>query len=297
MPFIDARFPERVALQATGGPGYETRIVARADGVEQRNQNWQQARHRFSFAHVGLDQARHDAIMDFFHAAAGAANSFRVRNWFDYRLTATNSGLRGFNGAQLGTRGAGFGAAAYQVRRHHTAGGVNRDRDITKLVSGVQILRNGSPVTVGAGAGQIAINLLTGVVTFVADQTRSVSSITTGATTIVNLASAFSPNLNAGGRLWLSGVTGTNAAALNNLSHPIISVSTAQITINTATSGSLSGGTASFFPQPTDTLTASGEFDLPMRFSGDEATIEILRGGPDPLYQWQGIELIEVRGE
>jgi hypothetical protein len=99
-----------------------------------------------------------------------------------------------------------------------------------------------------------------------------------------------------GGRVWVTGVTGTAAAVLNNRSHSVTGVGGAVVILGTATSGlTATGGEARFFPQPTETLTWSGEFDVPVRFESDEARIQIIdRTQSELLYAWQ-TQLVEVR--
>ncbi|MFN8961092.1 MAG: hypothetical protein ACK5YV_05935, partial [Betaproteobacteria bacterium] len=79
-------------------------------------------------------------------------------------------------------------------------------------------------------------------------------------------------------------------------SHAVTGVGGANITISTSTTGlTATGGTARFFPQPTDALTWSGEFDVPVRFESDEARIQIIdRTQNELLYSWQ-TNLIELR--
>jgi hypothetical protein len=48
MSFHDVRFPEQIALGATGGPTWSTQIITTASGAEQRNAAWAQARGRWN---------------------------------------------------------------------------------------------------------------------------------------------------------------------------------------------------------------------------------------------------------
>jgi hypothetical protein len=188
----------------------------------------------------------------------------------------------------------------YKLKKRYTRGAYSIDRDITKPVAGrLTVYRGGVAVVEGAGAGQIALADLTGQATFVADQTRAITTHTPGASHVLDLASAFSPNLAIGGRVYLSGVTGTAADVLNGLSHSITNVAADVITISTTTTGlTATTGNAYYYPQPTETLTAAGEFDTPMRFTADEANIETVGRNPGGLlYQWTGIDLLEVRDE
>ena len=142
--------------------------------------------------------------------------------------------------------------------------------------------RNGSPVTVGSSAGNIGVNYDTGIVTFVADASQSISSITTGSTTVVRFPNTtFTSQLSAGGRLYITGVTGTAATTLNNLSHAISAITANEILISTSTSGLTVtvAGTGFKYPQPADTLTWSGEFYVPVHFANDDIDWEVVVGG------------------
>jgi uncharacterized protein (TIGR02217 family) len=299
MSFMELpRFPERISVQASGGPGYSTDIVTVRAGFESRNINWSQSRARFDLSHAPRTEAQKDELLAFFRMARGAAYGFRYKDWGDFRVTQSNGVMRGLVGTvEQGTAGQGFGVATYQLFKRYGTGSFAEDRRIRKPVPNtVAVLRNGAPVTFGTLAGQATLDNTTGVLTFVADQTRNISSHIVGATHQLTLASAFSPNLILGGRVWVTGVTGTAAAVLNNRSHSVTGVSGAVVILGTATSGlTATGGEARFFPQPTETLTWSGEFDVPVRFESDEARIQIIdRTQSELLYAWQ-TQLVEVR--
>lgn len=302
MIFLESpRFPERVAVVARMGPTYKTYVSETAAGVEVRDQQWSTPRTQFTFSHIGMTQEAHDELQTFFESRAGRAGAFRVKNISDYKLNATNSQLvPQIAGVSGGTAGAGYGVPTYLLRRVRTYGAVTQYKDITKPVSGkIYAVRGGVTVGMLGSPGHVSIDTTTGLATFVADQSKSISSHTVGAAHVFTLATAFSPNLAIGGRIYVTGVTGTAASILNGLSHAITNVSSAVITVSTVTTGlTASGGTAYFYPQPTETLTASGEFDYPCRFTSDEATFEVIGGNSRGLvWQWSGIDLIEVKDE
>jgi hypothetical protein len=202
------------------------------------------------------------------------------------------------SGFTTGTVGSGYGLATHQLVRKYSSWAVAEPRTIKKPISSGLVIRRGGVVqTAGAGAGQYALSTTTGAVTFVADQTRVVSSHTVGSTHTFVLATAFSPNLATGGRLWVTGVTGTAASLLNSLPLQITNVSGANVTVAVSTTSlNASGGTASFFPQPTETLTWSGEFDVPARFSSDDQIDVIVHrmAGGDMIMEAPSIQLIEL---
>ena len=300
MSFLESpRFPERISIGAVVGPAFSTDVLVLRSGDESRNANWANARARFDVTQGGKTEAENKALVEFFRRVKGRAYGFRFKDWSDYQVTTAEGGLRGLHGTvQAGGFQSGYGVPSYQLQRRYGSGGYLEDRDIRKPVSGtVAVRRAGVAVTVGAGAGQIAIDTTTGVVTFVADQTRSVSSHTVGASHVVTLASAFSPNVAVGGRIYLTGVTGTAAALLNDRSHAVTNVATNVITIGTTTTGlTATGGTAALYPQPAQALDWSGEFDVPVRFDSDEARITVIDRSPVGLmYSWEGIGIVEIR--
>lgn len=301
MSFIESpRFLEKISLGASGGPAFSTEIAATRAGFESRNINWSQARARFDLSHVALTEARKDTLLAFFRMARGAGYGFRFKDWTDFRVAAAEGLLQPrLDGQETGTLGAGYGVATYQLFKRYGSGSYAADRRIRKPVSGkVALLRAGSPVTLGAGAGQAAVDTTTGVVTFVADQSQAISAHAVGVAHQITLGTAFSPNVAGGDRVWIEGVTGTAAALLNGRSHVVGSVFGAVINLTTNTQSlTASGGTARLYPQPSQALAWSGEFDVPVRFETDEARIAIAaRGAAGPLYSWQ-TDLVEIRTE
>ena len=267
MSFVESpRFPDGIGYRTVGGPGFRTTVIPTQSGREYRNKKWSQARRRYDVAHAAKLREEIEELYAFFYAVGeGRANGFRFRDVSDFDATASE-----------GVLGAGFGSGVptYQLKKRYTAGALVHDRDISKPVSGsVVVYRNASPVTVGAGAGQISIATATGIITFVADVSRAISGHTPGASHVFTTAAEIT-GLIIGSRVYLSGITGTAAATLNGASHEITGKSGAgpyTWTIAAATTGlTASSGTAEKYPQVGDLLTWSGEFDVPVRFDVDE---------------------------
>jgi uncharacterized protein (TIGR02217 family) len=291
MAFLDVRFPECFSYGAQFGPMFKTDVVVVNSGYESRNRIWQFARIMADVSQNVKTVEDFAQIQAFFNLAAGRANAFRVKDWTDF-LAAAPAG-------RLGT-GAGDGGPTYQLVKRYTTAAQNYDRPITRPVSGqVAVTRNASPVTIGSGDGNIAIDYSTGIVTFVRDAQSGATSITPGATTTVILTT--NPGtLTAGQRLYLSGFTGSGAALVNNIAHAINSVTgTGPFTfvLATNTSGAtitLGSGIGRKFPQTTEALAWTGQFDVPMRFDTDQLVGQIIAPG---LYSWSSIPLVEVRDE
>lgn len=299
--FIETpRFPDSIARNMVRRRRAGVTTVTFDSGAEQHTVRWAQRRREYDVGFAIKTEADYAIVSAWWDALDGPADGFRVRDHADFTCDAANGLLRPLHGTvQVGTAGSGFGVPSYQLQKRYAVGAKSHDRDIRKPVSGqVAVRRGGVAVTVGVSAGNIAIDTTTGVITFVADQSRTISSITVGATTVLTLASALSPNVSIGQRLFVTGVSGTAAAVLNNLSHAVTAVSGAQVTLGTATTGlTATGGTAALYPQAAESLDWAGQFDVPVRFAQDELGDVIVQRGSGGQYLLEApqVSLIEIR--
>lgn len=290
MSFIETpRFPDGIAYGAIGGPGFNTTVIVVKSGFESRNSEWSAARCRFEVAQAAKSKADFDTVTKFFRAVRGRAIGFRFKDFSDYQAALTEGVL----GA-----GTGTGLPTYQMGKKYLAGASYELREINKPVSGAcSFQRGGSPLTIGAGAGNIAVDYTTGVVTFVADASSSASGITVGSNTDVVLGSDL--GLNNGEKLYLTGFTGADAALVNGIAHTIQSIGgsgpyTFTLAINTAGKTiTVGSGEGRKYPQTSEALAWAGEFDVPCRFDTDELRAEIV--GHGPILRWDSIPIVEVR--
>jgi hypothetical protein len=218
----------------------------------------------------------------------------------DSVVTASQGGFLGYMaGVENGVVGFGNGTPNYGFRKLYTAAGSTRAkaRAITRPNGTPTMLRNGSPVVVGAAAGNVSLSAGPMLPTFVADASASVSAITVGVSTVVTLSAALS--LAVGGQLWLTGLTGTDALTLNNLAHQITAISGATYTLSTNTAGKsiTASGQGQKYPQSTDTLTWSGTFYVPVHFENDDMDWSLVKPGGqlDRLVSGPSIPLAEIR--
>lgn len=292
MSFVETpRFPEGIAYGAVGGPGFSTSVIVLKSGFEQRNADWSASRCRYEVSQAAKTKADFDAVANFFRVVKGRAYGFRFKDFADYQAS--------FAEGILGTGGYGTGLPAYQMAKKYASGSAHDIRTIKKPVSGTcAYKRDAATLTIGVGAGNIAVDYTTGVVTFVADASSNATGITPGATTKVVLTS--NPGtLTVGQKLHLSGFTGADAALVNGLAHTISNIAGSgpyTFTLTTNTAGktiTVGGGVGAKYPQPTEALTWSGEFDVPCRFDTDELRAEIV--GRGPILRWDSIPIVEVR--
>lgn len=204
-------------------------------------------------------------------------------------------------GAEFGSPRFGNGGPLYGVRKGYKALSSSRIkyRPITRPNGTWSVTRGGSPVTVGVAAGNIAFSAGPTFITFVADASRSVSSVAVGAATSVTLASAI-PGLVIGGRLWLDTLSGADAALLNNQSHQISNIVGAVYTLATNTAGktiTAGSGQGRKYPQPDEALAVTGSFYVPVQFATDNLDWDIVRPGPfgSRLVQGPAVGLVEIR--
>ncbi|MBI3419254.1 MAG: DUF2460 domain-containing protein [Proteobacteria bacterium] len=160
MAFDEVQFPLRVGFGSQGGPAFSTEVVTVDGGFERRNQNWSQARRRFDAA-TGLRGGTDvSAVLNFFHARAGRARGFRLRDWSDYTSAADGTSSPAFSNQVIDT-GNGT-ATAFQLKKNYSSGSASHVREIRKPVSG--------GVTMGLSGTQAmsgwSVDTATGIVTF-----------------------------------------------------------------------------------------------------------------------------------
>ena len=267
------------------GPEYKTEIVPLASGYEFRNILWSQGRSNCVIEMPISDTSKRDELIRWLRAMKGRGHGFRFKDWTDYQVARTNG--------RLGTSTNGTGYPTYQLTKHYATGAVFEDRQIRKPVIGtVAIYRDSVLQTAGVGAGNYALDTTTGVVTFVANASSSVVSVTPGTTTSIILAGSVGVAI--GGELYLSGLTGTIGATLNGIAHQVQSGTPPTYVISTNTTGLTwsGGGTGYRYPQETEVLDWSGEFDVPMRFAEDYTALTI--EGPT-VYRIDEVSLVEIR--
>lgn len=281
-----------------GGPGFLTGIVATRGGFESRNRYWLGAKFRYEIGLVPRVLSEFEAIKAAFMVCGGRADTFLFRDSTDYTATVSDGKLRGLLDNAFVSNGVGYGIPVYELSKSYAFASSTYYRPIQAPSSSAIVYRGGSPVTVGISPGNIGIS--DGEITFVADQSRVINSHTPGGTHSFVCASAFLPNFIAmtGMRVYVSGVTGTAAALLNDKSHVVVGVSTATLSIDLDTTGlTASGGNAYYYPQPSETLTWAGEFDVKVRFDTDEIMPTVVNRQPrgELIIELPSVVLKEVR--
>ena len=280
-------------IAAAGVRGTSIRNNTRATGANGRmraNINWDRSRRRWELGTVPMLIAQWQTVEGIFEATDGGAYGFLMTDPHDNTCAAAAGKLYGYaSGALVGAAGTGYGVPAYRLYKRYTAGNsaVTKDRRISRPVATPTLTRGASPVTIGVAAGHAAVDTATGTVTFVADSSSTVTVVTVGATTVVTLTAALA-GLIVGGRLYLSGLTGADAALLNGLSHAITVISgggSNVYTLSTVTTGKVitAAGSGFKYPQASEALAWSGSFYAPVHFENDQIDWDLMRAGPYDL--------------
>jgi uncharacterized protein (TIGR02217 family) len=173
MSFDEIELPLRVGFGSAGGPCFSTEVIVIDGGYERRNRNWSQARRSYD-ARTGVRSAADAAaLLNFFHARAGRARGFRLKDWSDFSSAADNVAAPAFSDQIIGS-GDGT-TAVFQLVKNYASGGVTHTRKITKPVAGSVVVGvNGIERTTG-----FSVDTTTGIVTF-ATPPAAGQSITAG---------------------------------------------------------------------------------------------------------------------
>lgn len=277
----------RIERGARGGPTNRGRTkVKTASGRMHQVFGWSAPLHEYDVSHG----VRGAADMETLRALWLVVNftpyqGFRFRDWADYQVQAS-AGIVQANGTPTG-----------QLYKRYTFAGIAFDRKISKPVAGTVSISNGASVLV-SGA-HYSLDTSSGAITWSATASAGVSGVTVGASTVVTLGSALA-GLGVGDKLYLSGLTGADAALLNGQAWAVSAVVGAAYTLAVNTTGKTitAAGTGATYPggDTSDALSWSGQFDVPVTFTDDEwvSQIEAMAGG-GAVVTTPTIKLEEVR--
>lgn len=135
--FHEVRFPLRLSLGASGGPGRRTDIVALSNGGETRNARWADARRRYDVGTGlrGLDDLYQ--LTAFFEARRGQLFGFRFRDPVDHSSAPPGQAVTAID-QQIGV-GDGVKVLFDLTKTYADAGGATKRR-IEKPAEGSVVL-------------------------------------------------------------------------------------------------------------------------------------------------------------
>lgn len=162
MAFHEVRFPTNLSFGSVGGPERRTEVVALANGFEERNTPWAEARRRYD---AGVSLRSLDDIEDliaFFEARQGQLHGFRWKDWSDYKSCRASAPI-GFEDQRIGI-GDGV-TPVFQLTKSYSSGPATQVRRIIKPVQGtVRVGLQGDELQEGL---HYAVDWETGQVRFV----------------------------------------------------------------------------------------------------------------------------------
>lgn len=159
MTFIETRFPTKIAGGAQGGPMRLTDVIELRSGYAEANSIWQHSLREWDAAY-GVKTANDlHSVIEFWEAMNGRHNTFRWKDWSDFKSCAPQSALA--NTDQ--TIGTGDGSTLqFQLVKVYAAGSASYSRPIRKPVANTVVV---SIDDVNQTSGWV-VDTTTGMVTF-----------------------------------------------------------------------------------------------------------------------------------
>jgi len=171
--FHEVRFPLRLSLGASGGPGRRTDIVALSNGGETRNARWADARRRYDAGTGlrGLDDLYQ--LTAFFEARRGQLYGFRFRDPVDHASAPPGQAVTAID-QKIGT-GDGVRTEFELSKTYADAGGATTRRIEKPAEASVLLAVDG----LALDPGDYAVEYATGVVTIALGATPAPGAVVT----------------------------------------------------------------------------------------------------------------------
>jgi uncharacterized protein (TIGR02217 family) len=155
MAFLDTpRFPDSVAIWATGGRGFSTTVVETLGGQETRNANWTNARGKWNVSEAlrtvsanGATQLaayNQAALRNYFRVSQGQLYGFRFKDFSDFKD-------EGFGVFSMLT------ATTFQMYKQYALGAGTGLQIIQKPVSGTVVVTGGVTPSVNYTTGVVTV--------------------------------------------------------------------------------------------------------------------------------------------
>lgn len=164
MPFIDVTLPAKISLGTSTGVQFKTDVITYGNGKEYVNSRWQYQRAVFDVAYTVKNRADAIEMYNFFLAAKGRFNSFRVTDELDYTSNPDGTSAPAGTDQLIGT-GDGL-TQQFQLTKTYSNGVSSYTRNITKPRAGFTIVSvNGSsvPFTIDTDTGIVTLATTPGV--------------------------------------------------------------------------------------------------------------------------------------
>ena len=125
-------FPTDISFGRPGGPEYLTDVTIPEGGDEQRNSFWPEPKYSWDVGYGVREIPKIVALLKFFHACKGRAQSFRFRDWLDWKSGdgQAKEDLVDFDDQSLGAMIAG--QTAIQLKKTYAESPYSTTIDIIK---------------------------------------------------------------------------------------------------------------------------------------------------------------------
>ncbi len=262
--FLEERLPVNIRMGAVYADEYKVEITSTASGSEYRRLVHGYPVRVYNLSYTELTDDLWSRALALYHRAYGMFAGFRVRNLDDYSTNA-RTGTPTATDQTLVVVTAG---SVYQLQVEYGSGATPLSiglpkRTIFKPVSGTVKVAIGSLEQ--ATPSMWSVSTTTGLVTFAANKTRSITAITKASSAVVTVGSH---TFAIGESVHFSGVSGMTQ--INGLRGTITATggTTITVAIDSTTFGTYtSGGTVNTNPQTGETVNGGCEFDIPCRFN------------------------------
>lgn len=152
MAFFEDRFPDEIAMGATGGPRFKTSKATVTGGARTANKDWDAPLHYFNVAQAIKTREDFHTVRQFFWVVAGAFDGFRFKDFSDYEVDVDRGVLTLIS------------AGSYQLGYAQRYGSRSVTRAILKPVAGtVQLFRTRTGATTNITVAS-TIDTTTGIV-------------------------------------------------------------------------------------------------------------------------------------
>ena len=261
--FLEERLSDLIRYGSSWQDDYAVNVVSTSGGQEYRSLTHPFPARKFDISYLLDSSKTYTDLLGVYHRAHGMYAGFRARCYDEWSSNGAKGTPTAFD-QPLSLVSAGVYQLIKQYGTDKAAGATGYPyRKIMKPVAGT--------VLVGIGATAIrsadwSVVTTTGVVTFSADQTKSITGITQAAQAVITVGAAH--GLVAGQSVQVSGVVGMTQ--INTLRALITTADATTITVainSGAYSAYTSGGVVHTRPQVGETVTAGFEFDFPVRFA------------------------------
>lgn len=160
MGFHDIQFPTSISYGSSGGPGYKHQVVSLPTGAEEIVATQSLPRWRFRVSERVKSNSSASELKRFYAARGGLSNSFRFKDWLDYRSSDDGESAATDTDQEIGI-GDGTTRHFQLVKEYGDAAG-SVLRTITKPVASTTVIAvDGTPTASGW-----SVNTTTGLVTF-----------------------------------------------------------------------------------------------------------------------------------